>query len=100
LTYSIIILTLSKDYYGGKNMTHAILTSKGQITIPKSVRNKLNLKTGDKIDFKIANGEVTLIPVSKSVSDVFGILSRDNKEKISVEQMNDFLKKRIRDRNK
>ncbi len=27
------------------------LTSKGQITIPKTVREKLGLKTGDEIDF-------------------------------------------------
>lgn len=79
-------------------MTHAILTSKGQITIPKSVREKLNLKTGDKIDFKISDNEVILIPVSKSVLDVFGILSGKNDKIISVEGMNDLLKKRIKER--
>lgn len=81
-------------------MTHAILTSKGQITIPKSVRNKLNLKTGDKIDFKVTGSEVVLIPVSKSVSEVFGILSRKTGEKITVDQMNIRLKERFRDKNK
>jgi AbrB family looped-hinge helix DNA binding protein len=81
-------------------MTHAILTSKGQITIPKSVRNKLNLKTGDKIDFKVSDGGVTLVPVSKSVSEVFGILSRDINKPVSVEEMNLSIKKRIIDRNK
>jgi antitoxin PrlF len=81
-------------------MAHSILTSKGQITIPKTVRNKLNLKTGDKIDFEIHNGEVRLIPVSKSVSDVFGILSGKTRKIYSTERMDDQLKKRIRDRNK
>lgn len=81
-------------------MTHSILTSKGQITIPKVVRNKLNLKTGDKLDFKIKNDEVILVPVSKTVEDVFGILARDNRNGHSVEQMNDLLKKKIKERYK
>ena len=79
-------------------MAHSILTSKGQITIPKVVRNKLNLKTGDKVDFKIKDGEVTLVPVSKPVSEVFGILSREKQEPVSVDAMNDAIKKRTRDR--
>ncbi len=81
-------------------MAHSIVTGKGQITIPKVVRNKLNLKTGDKVDFKIKDGEVTLVPVSKSVSDVFGILSRENQEPVSVEKMNDAVKEKIKARNK
>jgi len=81
-------------------MTHSILTSKGQITIPKNVRNKLNLKTGDKVDFKVTDGEVILTPVSKSVSEVFGILSGKTNKKMSINQMIDLLKERIRDRNK
>jgi len=31
-------------------MPYSTLTSKGQITIPKAVRNNLNLKTGDVLD--------------------------------------------------
>lgn len=81
-------------------MPHSVLTSKGQITIPKSVRSRLNLKTGDKIDFRIKDGEVTLVPVSKQVSEVFGILSKENQKTYTVEQINDSLKKRIKDRNK
>ena len=81
-------------------MPHSIITSKGQITIPKSVRTKLNLKTGDKVDFKISDGAVTLVPVSNNVTDVFGLLSRENQKTVTVEQMNDALKKAIRSGNK
>jgi len=81
-------------------MSHSILTSKGQITIPKVVRNKLNLKTGDKLDFKIKDDVVILVPVSKTVDDVFGILSRDNRKEYSIAEINDLLKKKIRERNK
>lgn len=36
------------------------LTSKGQVTIPKAIRDKFGLKTGDRVDFKIENGKVIL----------------------------------------
>ncbi len=80
-------------------MPHSVITSKGRITIPKTVRNKLNLKTGDKIDFKIKDGEVILVPVSRSVSEVFGILSKENQKVFTVEQINDSIKKRIKKHN-
>jgi len=81
-------------------MAHSILTSKGQVTIPKSVRNKLNLKTGDKVDFKVSGKELILVPVSKSVEEVFGILSCKSKKKISVDDMRDLLKKNLAEKNK
>ena len=37
-------------------MEIAKISSKGQITIPISIRNKLNLKTGDKIVILEENG--------------------------------------------
>jgi len=76
-------------------MSHSIITSKGQITIPVTIRKKLNLKTGDKIDFEIEEGNLRLIPASKSVSEVFGILSKKNKETHTVEEINTALKNRI-----
>lgn len=74
-------------------MAHSVLTSKGQITIPKIVRDRLHLKTGDRLDFKIEKDTVRLVPLSKSVSEVFGILSRKSIRPVSVEQMNAKLKK-------
>ncbi len=42
-------------------MPLATLTSKGQVTIPKSVRDSLHLQTGDKVDFVITqNGDALL----------------------------------------
>jgi AbrB family looped-hinge helix DNA binding protein len=36
----------------------ATITSKGQITIPKSIRNSLGATYGDTVDFLIVNGEI------------------------------------------
>ena len=38
-------------------MELAKVTSKGQITIPRDIRNRMNLKTGDKILFFEENGK-------------------------------------------
>jgi hypothetical protein len=37
-----------------------------------------------------------LVPVSKSVDEVFGILARNNQKSYSIEQLHEGLKKRIR----
>ena len=41
-------------------MPRAKLTSKGQVTIPRVVRERLGLETGDEIDFDEERGVYTL----------------------------------------
>lgn len=58
-------------------MSTATLTSKGQITIPKDVRCRLNLHPGDTLDFAVEEDRrVSVSPVFKHVNEVFGLLSR------------------------
>jgi AbrB family looped-hinge helix DNA binding protein len=45
-------------------MELARISSKGQITIPKEVRKKLNLKEGDKVLFVEENGKVVIANAS------------------------------------
>ena len=47
-------------------MLFSKLTSKGQITIPRKVRERLGISTGDKIQFKEKNGIFT---INKSVKE-------------------------------
>jgi antitoxin PrlF len=55
----------------------ATLTSKGQITIPKAVRDALKLNTGDRLDFRVAkDGAVTLVPVTRPVAALKGMLPK------------------------
>jgi antitoxin PrlF len=71
-------------------MSIATLTAKGQITLPKDIRMKLHLETGEKIDFRIdeKSGTVTLAPINKTVDQVFGMLSEFcPKKQASVEDM-------------
>ncbi|MBL4653729.1 MAG: AbrB/MazE/SpoVT family DNA-binding domain-containing protein [Flavobacteriales bacterium] len=70
-------------------MALATLTTKGQVTIPKYVRESLKLHTGDKIEITVTeNGEAVIRPVSKKVDDLFGKLDSANRKTVSIEDMN------------
>ena len=80
-------------------MSQATITSKGQITIPKDVRNILHLESGSKVDFLINdNGEAVMRSLSKTTEDVFGILSSPKRKKVSVREMDKKLKNTLKKR--
>jgi AbrB family looped-hinge helix DNA binding protein len=55
-------------------MPRARITSKGQITIPKEVRDRLGVIPGDSVDFLFENGHVEVRPVKKrSIAEFRGI---------------------------
>ncbi|MGH7474665.1 MAG: AbrB/MazE/SpoVT family DNA-binding domain-containing protein [Longimicrobiales bacterium] len=78
-------------------MAAATLTSKGQITIPKTIRDRLGLEPGDRIDFVLeGEGQVVLRPRTRDFRALEGILYRPGRKPVSVEQMRAGLQKRFR----
>lgn len=78
-------------------MVTATLTTKGQITIPKSVRDSLNLHSGDRIAFVLHGAsEALLRPITKSVDDVFGTLHAPSQPRRTVADMNEAVANRFR----
>ena len=78
-------------------MPSSTLTSKGQTTIPKEVRNHLKLQSGDQIDFVIRDdGTVVLRAATLHIRELKGILYRKNMKPVSVDAMNDAIRKRFR----
>jgi len=56
-------------------MNKAKVTFKGQVTIPKEVRNSLDIKEGDSVIFVIQKDHAVLKPLKKkSLKDFYGIL--------------------------
>jgi antitoxin PrlF len=73
----------------------ATLTSKGQITIPKSVRDSLGLRTGDRVEFLVqGEKEAVLKRITKTVDEVFGKLHRPNRRVRTVDDMNRAIARR------
>ncbi|MDA2933167.1 type II toxin-antitoxin system PrlF family antitoxin [Acidobacteria bacterium AH-259-D05] len=76
-------------------MPVSTVTTKGQTTIPKSVRDFLKLHPGDKLAFIIEdNGRVVLKRATLNVKDLEGILHRPGRRPVSVEKMNRVIRSR------
>ncbi len=44
----------------------ATMTSKGQVTVPADIREKLGIKAGDRLDFHLADsGKLSVVPVKR-----------------------------------
>jgi antitoxin PrlF len=69
-------------------MTIAKITSKGQVTIPLEVRQKLGLEAGSRIDFVLtSDGNVVIEPVHSSVKSLEGIFHRSGRKAVSLDEM-------------
>jgi AbrB family looped-hinge helix DNA binding protein len=80
-------------------MVTAIVTSKGQITIPKAVRDELGLHTGDRVEFVVQGREGAVMkPMTRTVDEVFGCLRRPGEPARSVEDMDRAIGERMRER--
>ncbi len=75
-------------------MPSAAITVKGQTTIPKKIREHLNLHAGDQLDFVIEDsGRVIIRPATIDVKELEGILHKQGMKAISVEEMRAAIKK-------
>lgn len=73
-------------------MPSSTITSKGQVTVPKEIRDHLRLKPGDRIDFvKDRSGRVSLKAINTDFLSMRGILKSKRKGPLSVEEMNEVI---------
>jgi antitoxin PrlF len=68
--------------------TDATLTSKGQTTIPKEIRDSLGMKPGDRMTFTLMHDSTVVMRVkSKSVTELAGMLHKKGRKPVPVEQL-------------
>ncbi len=80
-------------------MAIATLTTKGQVTIPKEIRESLILHTGDKIEIIVTEKREAIIrPISKKVDDIFCKLHRPGRKTVTLEAMDDAIRNRMKDK--
>lgn len=64
------------------------LTSKGQVTVPREIRERLGLKAGDKLAFHLlSNGTVVMRQRGRTVADIGGMLHQPGRPTVPVEEM-------------
>jgi antitoxin PrlF len=67
------------------------MTTKGQVTVPREIRDRLGLKSGDKMAFTmLSDGTVVMRPKTRRLADLAGSLTRPGQPKVAVEDMNPF----------
>ena len=67
-------------------MATATLTSKGQMTLPKDVREDLGLQPGDKVEIIKDGNRYVLMPRTVRAEDLYGILHRPGDHAMTVGQ--------------
>jgi antitoxin PrlF len=64
------------------------LTSKGQTTIPKDIRDSLGIKSGDRMTFTLMpDGTVLLRVKNKSIMNLAGSLRKKGRKPLPIEQL-------------
>lgn len=72
-------------------MATATMTSKGQITVPREVREDLGLTPGTKVTFtRTADGDYVLARQRRSVLDLFGAMGRGGPA-VTLDEMDDAI---------
>ena len=74
--------------------TYAI-TPKGQVTIPVSLREELNLKPGDKVIYEKSSGGILMKPAKRNMLDDFGFLKNIDAQKIQMTDIRKAIRKKI-----
>lgn len=74
-----------KESYIGK------MTSKGQTTVPKEVREYLGLSEGAQVEWIMEDGKATVRPRTLRAVDLAGFLGPSPVGPVSVEDMNDAI---------
>lgn len=68
------------------------MTSKGQLTIPKEIRDELKLTPGTRFYVTIRNGQVVAVPKNKKLADLAGILGKPpDGARLTVEAMDEAI---------
>ncbi len=73
-------------------MPKATVTYKGQITLPKAVREQLGVRAGDRVSFREIEGGVIVVEADTvDLMELKGVM-RPRKRGVTVEQMNETIR--------
>ena len=67
-------------------MQESTISTKGQTTLPRTVRTALGLAPGDRVRYVILDGEVRLLK-ARPVAGLAGILARPGRKQVTLDDM-------------
>ena len=64
------------------------VTDKGQLTVPKAIRDQLGIEPGSKLDFEPqADGTLRVRVLTRGAANLYGLLRKPRTKAKSIEQM-------------
>ena len=72
-------------------MSISTTTTKGQITLPRDVRQALGLDAGDKVDFVEVEGGFKLVPLRKDVRALKGRFAGRVEQPVTTDEMEEAI---------
>jgi AbrB family looped-hinge helix DNA binding protein len=73
-------------------MASATLSSKGQVTLPKSVRDRLGVEAGDRLEFIESEQGFLVVAATRDIRTLKGIVGRPKKP-VTLEDMSSAIEK-------
>ncbi len=55
-------------------MKTSLVTTKGQVTIPATVRQQIGIHRGDRVGFIYEDGKIIMLPVIQNIEAAFGLV--------------------------
>lgn len=78
----------------------ATVTDKGQVTVPKAIRDRIGIVPGSRLDFELMNdGSLRVRVLARGADNLFGLLHRPGIEAQSIEAMDAGIAAAVEDRN-
>ncbi|MEW5887810.1 MAG: AbrB/MazE/SpoVT family DNA-binding domain-containing protein [Pseudomonadota bacterium] len=79
----------------------ATVTNKGQVTVPKEIRDRSGIKPGSRLDFEVQeDGSLRVRVLARGADNLFGLLHRPGIEPRSIEEMDEGIAAAAVERNK
>lgn len=79
--------------------TTATVSDKGQVTLPKALRERLGIQPGSRLAFRVAtDGSLTVQVLAKGSEGLFGLLAKPGEPTRSLEDMEDAITEAVRNR--
>jgi AbrB family looped-hinge helix DNA binding protein len=72
-----------------------VLSSKGQMIIPKKIRSILGLHTGSKLILKLEDNNLQVVPIKKDISSFFGMGKKKGIQFETIEDINKSIEQAV-----